>query len=156
GAQLGSGEQYAPWIALDDVVRAFLLFLDRSDLTGPVNLVAPDLVTNAELTAELARAVNRPSVLKAPAFALKLAPGGMGQELLLGGLKVIPRVLQDAGFAWSHPRLRDALRAMLGLIATSPTHPRCFLVRPTRYSEHSTRSPEVTSHPGRTGSEPAG
>ncbi|NLG62474.1 MAG: TIGR01777 family protein [Candidatus Cloacimonetes bacterium] len=114
GAQLGSGEQYAPWIALDDVVRAFLLFLDRSDLTGPVNLVAPDLVTNAELTAELARAVNRPSVLKAPAFALKLAPGGMGQELLLGGLKVIPRVLQDAGFAWSHPRLRDALRAMLG------------------------------------------
>ena len=114
GAKLGSGEQYTPWIALEDVVRALLLFLDSTDFTGPVNLVAPNFVTNAELNDELARAVSRPSFLKAPEFALRLAPGGMADELLLGGLKVIPKVLQDAGFVWERPRLREALGVMVG------------------------------------------
>lgn len=114
GARLGSGEQYMPWIALEDVTGALLFFLDRPGIAGAVNLVAPDFVTNAELNAELARAVKRPTVLKAPAFALRLAPGGMGEELLLAGLKVIPTVLQDAGFIWNQPRLREALGAMLG------------------------------------------
>ena len=113
GAKLGSGEQYMPWIALDDVTSALLTFLDNPEFAGPVNLVAPQTVTNTELNQELARAVERPAVLKAPAFALKLAPGGMGEELLLGGLKVIPKALQDRGFVWKHPQLRGALAAML-------------------------------------------
>lgn len=113
GAKLGSGEQYMPWIALDDVTSALLTFLDNPEFAGPVNLVAPQTVTNTELNQELARAVERPTVLKAPAFALKLAPGRMGEELLLGGLKVIPKALQDRGFVWKHPQLRGALAAML-------------------------------------------
>ncbi len=113
GAKLGSGGQYAPWVALEDAVRAILFLLDRPDIQGPVNVAAPQAVTNAELTEELARAVKRPSVLRVPSFALRLAPGGMADELLLGGLNVVPRVLQEAGFQWTWPRLREALAEML-------------------------------------------
>lgn len=113
GAKLGSGEQYAPWVALEDTVRAILFLIDRTDIQGPVNVVAPQAVTNAELTEALARAVKRPAVLRVPSFALRLAPGGMAEELLLGGLNVVPRVLQEAGFTWKWPRLREALAGML-------------------------------------------
>lgn len=113
GARLGTGEQPWPWVALEDVVRAILFLIDRSDTTGPVNVAAPDAVTNAEFTDALARAVHRPSVLRVPEFALKLAPGNFAEQLILSGLHIVPAKLQAAGFEFRHPRLDAALAAML-------------------------------------------
>lgn len=114
GAKLGSGEQMWPWVALEDVVRAILFSLDRNDVSGPVNVVAPDAVTNAEFTDAIAVAVHRPSVLRVPTFALKLAPGDFAEQLLLSGLHIVPTKLQEAGFAFRHPELEAALKTMLG------------------------------------------
>jgi hypothetical protein len=113
GAKFGSGEQPWPWIALEDVVQAQLFLAARSDIAGPVNLAAPDAVTNAEMTQAVADAVNRPAFLTIPAFAAKLAPGGMADEMLLGGARVVPEKLLQAGYEFRHPKLRDALYAML-------------------------------------------
>jgi hypothetical protein len=113
GAKFGSGDQMWPWVTREDVVRALLFLMARTDVSGPVNLVAPEAVSNARFTDELARAVERPSVLKVPAFALRVLPGNMADELLLGGANIVPRKLEDAGFTFRWPRLREALAAML-------------------------------------------
>ncbi len=113
GATLGAGDQVWPWIALGDVVRAILFVIDQPELVGPVNVVAPHVVTNAEMTEEVARAVHRPSVLRVPAFALKVAPGRMADELLLGGQHVVSVKLRSAGFEFRHPELHQALESML-------------------------------------------
>ena len=113
GATLGRGTQLWPWVALDDVVNALLFVLDRSDIAGPVNVVAPEAVTHERLTEEIARAVGRPSFLRVPAFALRIAPGNMADQLLLGSKRVVPRRLQEAGFTFRWPELRPALEAML-------------------------------------------
>lgn len=113
GASFGDGTQYWPWIALDDVAPALLHVLDRSDLNGPVNFVAPHTVTNAEFTETLAAVVGRPSFLKVPGFAAKLAPGHMGDEILLSGARIVPRRLLDSGYAFRLPELKAALRSLL-------------------------------------------
>ena len=112
GASFGSGDQCWPWIALDDVPSAAVHVIER-EIQGPVNFVAPDTVTNATFTATLARVVGRPSLFSVPSFAVKLAPGGMGQELLLGGACIKPRRLLDTGYTFRWPKLEPALRAML-------------------------------------------
>ena len=114
GAKFGSGDQMWPWIARADLVRALLFVIERDDISGPVNFVAPEAVSNATFTEEVARAVERPSVLKVPAFALRVMPGNMADNLLLGGANIVPRKLEDAGFTFEHPRLREALSSMLG------------------------------------------
>jgi uncharacterized protein len=113
GARLGSGAQYWPWIADADLTPALLHVLERPDMSGPVNFVAPQPATNAEFTDTLAAVVGRPSFLKLPGFAAKLAPGGMGEEMLLGGARVVPQRLLDSGYTFKHPELRGALRAVL-------------------------------------------
>jgi uncharacterized protein (TIGR01777 family) len=110
GGRLGSGRQYMPWISLTDWVGAARYLLTADDIRGPVNLVAPDQVTNAEFTRALARAVHRPAVLPVPAFALRIAVDGLADEGALISLRVAPRVLTERGFTFHHRDLDEALR----------------------------------------------
>jgi uncharacterized protein (TIGR01777 family) len=111
GGKLGSGKQWWSWITLHDVVRA-IDFALVEDISGPVNLTAPNPVTNQEFTSALARALHRPAVFPAPAIALKAALGGFSTEVL-GSKRVIPQALQDAGFTWDYPHVTEALNALV-------------------------------------------
>jgi len=108
GAQMGSGEQWMPWIHLDDLVRLFDYLLHHSECKGVYNACAPEQVRNSDFTQMLARALRRPAVLRTPSWALRLALGKMS-ILLLGGQRLIPRRAQEAGFVWRHPNLAGAL-----------------------------------------------
>ncbi|MFZ4108444.1 MAG: TIGR01777 family oxidoreductase [Candidatus Planktophila sp.] len=111
GGKLGSGKQWWSWITLHDVVRAIDFALVEK-ISGPVNLTSPNPVTNQEFTAGLARALHRPAVFPAPAIALKLALGGFSAEVL-GSKRVMPQILQDAGFTWDYPHITEALVALI-------------------------------------------
>lgn len=111
GGRIGSGRQYFPWISLDDEIGAVRFLLEHSEISGPVNLCGPELVTNAEFTAALAAAVNRPAVFAAPAFALRGVLGQLAEEMVLTGPKARPGVLLDAGFQYRHAGIREALSA---------------------------------------------
>jgi uncharacterized protein len=113
GGPVGSGEQVWPWIAVEDIPPALLHVLERPELEGPVNFTTPNAVSNEEFTRTLAAAVGRPAFLRVPAVAARLMPGGLGDELLLGGARVVPRKLLDTGFTYRYPELEPALRAML-------------------------------------------
>jgi uncharacterized protein len=110
GARLGGGDQYLSWIAVADWVRAARFLLDDGKLAGPVNLTAPEPVTNTEFTAALARAVRRPALLRVPAVLLRTGLGEVSGELL-GGARVLPARLEQAGFAFSYPAIGPALDA---------------------------------------------
>ena len=105
GGKVGSGEQFMSWVALEDVVRAFVFALDRPDLSGPINIVAPEPVTNAAFTQALAHALHRPAIVPVPALALKLAMGEMARETVLASQRVAPKRLQAAGFTFSYPTI---------------------------------------------------
>lgn len=111
GGKLGSGKQWWSWITLHDQIRA-INFLLTSKITGAVNLTAPNPVTNQEFTAALARAMHRPAIFPAPAFALRLALGGFSTEIL-GSKKVLPKALLDAGFEFDYPHVSNALTALV-------------------------------------------
>lgn len=100
GGRLGSGRQYTPMTSLRDWVAAVTFLAGRDDVSGPVNLCCPQTPTNAEFTQELARLVHRPAFLSAPAAVLRTAAGRMAPELL-GSIRGVPRVLEDAGFEFS-------------------------------------------------------
>ena len=110
GGRLGDGRQWLAWISLDDCVRALVACVDDVRARGPVNLVSPNPVTNAEFTEAFARAVHRPAIVPAPAFALRAAFGAMADEMLLAGQRVRPAKLASMGFAFAHPAIDDALR----------------------------------------------
>jgi uncharacterized protein len=114
GGRLGSGQQWMSWISLTDAVAVILFALDTPALAGPVNLTAPQPVTNAEFTRALGKAVHRPAILPAPAFALRLALGAMANEALLASVRVVPAKLGNAGFQFTHPTVDAALGAELG------------------------------------------
>jgi uncharacterized protein (TIGR01777 family) len=111
---IGSGEQFVSWIELDDLVRAIQFVLAAAALSGPVNAVAPEPVTNREFTKTLGRVLRRPTALPMPAFAARLAFGEMADEMLLGGVRVVPRVLMATQFTYQFPQLESALRHALG------------------------------------------
>ena len=114
GARLGSGRQYLSWITLEDHVGAIEFLLQRDDIAGPVNLTAPNPVTNAEWTRALGAALGRPTLITAPSFALKLMFGTeLAEEMLLGSKRVIPTRLQEAGYQFDDPEIGPALRRML-------------------------------------------
>lgn len=113
GGRLGSGEQWMSWIHVDDAVRIVLRAIETESVRGPVNLCAPEPVTNAEFTAKLAAALKRPAFFHAPAFALKLLLRGMAEEMLLGGQRVIPRVATEMGYDFVHSTLAGALASLL-------------------------------------------
>lgn len=112
GGRLGSGRQYWPWIALDDEVAA-IRFLLTASLSGPVNLCAPDPITNAEFTRALGEVLHRPAVLPVPGLALRVVLGEFAPVGVLAGQRAVPRTLLDAGFSFAHPDLEGALRATL-------------------------------------------
>ncbi len=114
GGPIGTGRQYTSWIAIDDVVGAIEHLLRAENVTGPVNLVAPDPVTNGEFTKTLGRVLRRPTVLPVPAWALRLLLGEVADEVLLASTRVKPSRLLDAGYHFRHPRLEAALRYVLG------------------------------------------
>jgi uncharacterized protein (TIGR01777 family) len=114
GGSLGSGRQWMSWISLQDAVAALQFLTDVPALCGPVNLTAPEPVTNSEFTRALSRAVHRLAVLPAPAIALRLAFGQMAEEALLASARVYPTRLISAGFRFAHPTLAQALAAALG------------------------------------------
>ena len=115
GGRLGSGTQWTSWISIDDEIRALLTLIDNPDLSGPVNLTAPEPVRNTEFTKALGRAVHRPTVLPVPPFALKVALGAeLVDEALLASQRVQPTELEAAGFSFSHRTVDEALSAILG------------------------------------------
>jgi len=107
GGKLGSGKQWWSWITLHDQIRAIVFALENP-ISGAVNVTSPNPVTNQEFTSALARALHRPALFPAPAIALKIALGGFSSEVL-GSKKVIPHVLQEAGFTWDYPHITQAL-----------------------------------------------
>ena len=114
GGKIGSGKQWMSWVSLDDTLGAlhFLLFTDS--LHGPVNVVAPNPVTNADFGHTLGHVLHRPALATVPPFALHLMFGEMADVMLLAGQRVLPRRLLEAGFEFRHPRLEEALRFELG------------------------------------------
>ncbi|MFA5883105.1 MAG: TIGR01777 family oxidoreductase [Acidimicrobiia bacterium] len=115
GGRLGKGTQYMSWISLPDEVAAIRTVIDDPSLGGPVNLTAPNPVTNAEFTATLGKVLGRPTFLPTPLAPLKLRYGSeLVQHLLVDGQRVQPAKLGEAGFAFTHTELEAALRALLG------------------------------------------
>lgn len=114
GGRLGSGRQYMSWIGLEDLVGVVVRALTDETLSGPVNAVAPDPVTNTEFTRTLARVLRRPAVLPVPAFALRAIAGEMADALLLSSTRVRPARLLDRGFPYRHPGLGQALENETG------------------------------------------
>lgn len=112
GGRLGSGDQIFPWIHADDLVAAILFALERTDLVGAINAVAPAADSNRVLTESLAGALGRPAFLPVPATALKALLGPLAGELL-GSRRVVPKRLVEAGFAFRYPTLAAALAAEL-------------------------------------------
>ena len=114
GGRLGSGTQYLSWIELSDAVAAIRHIIEDESLQGPVNLVAPHPVTNAEFTRCLSTTLRRPAILPAPAWVLRLVLGAMANELLLSSTRAVPQRLSETGFSFAHVRLDSALRSVLG------------------------------------------
>jgi hypothetical protein len=114
GGRIGDGSQYMSWITLQDLVSALIFALGREDLEGPVNYVSPTPVTNAEFSATLGQVLHRPAIIPVPKFALRLGVGSeMADEMLIGGVRVIPASLHAHGFHWEHTSLEPALRSLL-------------------------------------------
>ena len=114
GGKVASGKQWWSWVGIDDVIGATLHAVMTDSLSGPVNVVAPNPVTNAEFTKTLGRVLHRPAILPAPAFPLKLALGGVVDELLLASQRVQPTKLLQTGYEFHHTELEPALRHLLG------------------------------------------
>jgi hypothetical protein len=112
GGRLGSGQQYWPWIALDDEVAA-IRFLLTAPVSGPVNLTAPTPATNVEFTRTLAAVLDRPARFPVPGPALSLVLGEFARVGVLAGQRAVPAKLTEAGFTFGSPDLADALRAAL-------------------------------------------
>ena len=113
GGVIGAGTQYMSWIAIDDVVAAIQHLLRSGSVTGPVNLVAPNAVTNREFTKTLGRVLGRPTVFAMPAFVTRLAFGEMADEMLLASTRVRPARLTAAGYQFRYPALEGALRHVI-------------------------------------------
>ena len=114
GGVVGSGAQYWSWITIDDAAGAFLHAVCDERVAGPVNVTAPEPVTNREFTRSLGRVLRRPTILPMPAFAARLALGEMADELLLGSARVKPQQLQRTGYVFRFPELEAGLRHVLG------------------------------------------
>ena len=109
GGPVAGGRQYVPWVHLDDVVGAFLFALDNNALRGPVNVTAPEPVTNKELSRTLGRVLHRPAFAPVPALAVKTLYGEMA-SIVTTGARAVPTRLQELGYEFRRPDLEEALR----------------------------------------------
>ena len=112
GGRLGSGQQWMPWIHLADEIEGIVFCLEN-EIAGPVNLVAPESVRNCEFTKAAGKAVRRPTLFPAPAFALKLILGDFAEEGLLASTRVVPQVLLDAEFEFKYPTIAEAMEELI-------------------------------------------
>lgn len=108
GGALGRGNQWFSWIHLDDLIGAYLFLLENTNISGPVNVCAPNPVTNAEFSKILGKVLHRPAIMPIPSFAITLLLGEFGKTLL-EGQRVIPEKLLTAGYNFSHPSIEGAL-----------------------------------------------
>ncbi len=115
GGPMGGGAQWMSWISLPDTVAAIGHAIRTLSITGPMNVVGPEPVTNATFAATLGRVLHRPALVPAPAFALRLLFGEMIAGTALASQRVRASALETSGFAFAHPTLESALRAVLGL-----------------------------------------
>src|SRR5258708_23494873 len=113
GGKLGSGRQGISWVTLEDVVGIWRFAIENASVRGAINIVSPQPLQNAEFTKALARAMHRPALFPAPAFALRLALGEMADALLLSSQRVLPQVLEKLGYRFLLPDLTSALSAVL-------------------------------------------
>ncbi len=109
GGVLGPGTQYMSWVEIDDVLEAIRHLLERDDLSGPVNVAAPEPVTNRAFTKTLGRVLGRPTVTRVPAFALRLAYGEMAEATILSSMRVRSDRLLASGYRFRFPTLEGAL-----------------------------------------------
>ena len=114
GGKLGRGDQWWSWISLEDEVRMIVHALTTPSVSGPMNAVAPNPVTNAELVTEAGEVAGRPTVLAVPKFALRLVMGGeLTEEVILASQRARPEVAEATGFTFTHADVRSALRTVL-------------------------------------------
>lgn len=113
GGPLGDGQQYMPWIHIDDMVNAIIFLLMHETLTGPFNMVSPYPVRNEQFSALLGEVLHRPAFMRAPAPVVRLLMGE-SSILVLGGQRAVPKRLEAAGFAYQHQELKGALEDLLG------------------------------------------
>jgi uncharacterized protein len=114
GGKIGPGTQYLPWITITDEIRAIMHVLTNESISGPVNLVAPNPVTNSAFTKSLGKAVRRPTLIPTPLIAIKVLYGEeMLREMLLASTRLDPAVLRATGFVFQHPSIDDALKQVL-------------------------------------------
>jgi uncharacterized protein len=113
GGPVAGGHQYVPWVDIEDVVGALLFCLDDNRASGPVNVTAPEPVSNGELSKALGRVLHRPAVMPVPAFALRLLYGEMS-SVVTTGVRAVPRRLEELGYRFRRPDLEDSLRAATG------------------------------------------
>lgn len=109
GGIIGSGSQYFSWISARDAVSAIRKILETPSISGPVNVCAPQPVTNAEFTSAMGSVLGRPTLLPFPAFAVSLLFGQMGEEMLLGGQRAVPQKLTAAGFQFQDPTIEQGV-----------------------------------------------
>ncbi len=112
GGPIGNGRQWFPWIHLEDLSAAMLFLIERPEISGPVNLCAPQPVTNRDLAGALGRALNRPALMPAPAFMVRMALGEFA-EVLLGSQRAVPQKLLQHHFGFRHPDIRSAVNAVV-------------------------------------------
>ncbi|MER6309408.1 TIGR01777 family oxidoreductase [Streptomyces sp. NPDC001739] len=110
GGRLGDGSQYWSFISLHDHIAALRHLVTTEELTGPVNLTAPEPVTNREVTAVMGRVLHRPTLFSVPAPVLRIALGEFAGDVL-GSQRVVPKRLLESGFTFAHPRIVEAVRA---------------------------------------------
>jgi uncharacterized protein (TIGR01777 family) len=114
GGPVGSGRQYWPWIHRQDWVDLVRFAIDNPQVSGPINVTAPQPVTNRDFARALGRAMHRPAVMPTPGFVLKLMMGEMAEALILSGQRAVPMKAERLGFSYSYPRLDSALAALFG------------------------------------------
>ena len=112
GGPLGNGRQWFPWIHIEDLAEAMQFLIDRPEISGPVNVCAPEPVRNRDFAAALGRALKRPAVMPAPAFMVRLALGEFA-EVLLGSQRAIPQKLLRHQFRFRHAHIRSALDSIV-------------------------------------------
>ena len=113
GGRLGSGKQWMSWVTLEDVVAILRFAIENATVRGAINIVSAQPLRNSEFTKVLAKAVHRPSLFPAPAFALRLALGEMANALLLSSQRVLPQASEKLGYRFLHPDLTSALSSVL-------------------------------------------
>lgn len=114
GGVIGGGKQWMSWISLDDHIAAINFVLENENIRGAVNAVSPHAVTNEEFTKTMGDVLYRPTFIPLPEFAVSMIFGEMGDALLLASTKVMPKRLEDAGFEFEYPHIKEAIEKAVG------------------------------------------